>query len=526
MSAGVPLYGCSPTLMRCLECGRENRAGIRFCEECGAGLEQVCPSCRAAVPLDRRFCGNCGWALSPASPPPTSSVAPQAYTPKHLAEKILTSRSAIEGERKHVTVLFADLRGSLEMVSNRDPEDARKLLDPILERMMQAVHRYEGTVNQVLGDGIMALFGAPLAHEDHAVRACHAALEMQGGARELAEQLRSTLGAEIKIRVGMNSGEVVVRSIGSDLRMDYTAVGLTTHLAGRMEQMARPGTTLLTSATARLAGSFVQVRSLGVQDVKGMTVPMEVYELVGGGPLRTRLQASRARALTRFVGRAPELGELQRAAERALKFSISLTDVLAMVREFRDKDKTTPVVLMGYLNPVEVMGYPRFAEKAAAAGVDGVLTVDLPPEEAHEFQPAMRAQGLDTIFLLAPTSPAERIKLIAKAASGFIYYVSLRGVTGAANLDVREVAAKLKEIRTYTKLPLGVGFGIGSPEAAAQVAEFADAVIVGSAVVKRMEEMAAKPDKILTEVPAFIDRLREAMDQAAQAPTTATGARR
>jgi len=217
---------------------------------------------------------------------------------------------------------------------------------------------------------------------------------------------------------------------------------------------------------------------------------------------------------------------IQRAAERALKFSISLTDVLAMVREFRDKDKTTPVVLMGYLNPVEVMGYPRFAEKAAAAGVDGVLTVDLPPEEAHEFQPAMRAQGLDTIFLLAPTSPAERIKLIAKAASGFIYYVSLRGVTGAANLDVREVAAKLKEIRTYTKLPLGVGFGIGSPEAAAQVAEFADAVIVGSAVVKRMEEMAAKPDKILTEVPAFIDRLREAMDQAAQAPTTATGARR
>ena len=303
--------------MRCSECGRENRAGIRFCEECGTRLEQVCPSCRTIVPLDRRFCGNCGWALTPASPPPTSSLAPQAYTPKHLAEKILTSRSAIEGERKHVTVLFADLRGSLEMVSSRDPEDARKLLDPILDRMMQAVHRYEGTVNQVLGDGIMALFGAPLAHEDHAVRACHAALEMQGGARELADQLRSTLGAEIKIRVGLNSGEVVVRSIGSDLRMDYTAVGLTTHLASRMEQMARPGTTLLTSVTARLAGSFVQVRSLGVQDVKGLTVPIEVYELVGGGPLRTRLQATRARALTRFVGRALELGELQRAAERA-----------------------------------------------------------------------------------------------------------------------------------------------------------------------------------------------------------------
>jgi tryptophan synthase alpha chain len=217
---------------------------------------------------------------------------------------------------------------------------------------------------------------------------------------------------------------------------------------------------------------------------------------------------------------------IQRAAERALKHKISLTNVLAMVREFRDKDKTTPVVLMGYLNPIEVLGYARFAQEAAAAGVDGVLTVDLPPEEADRFQPAMKGQGLDTIFLLAPTSPAERIKLIAKAASGFIYYVSLRGVTGAANLDVREVAAKLKEIRGHTKLPLGVGFGIGSPEAAAQVAEFADAVIVGSAVVKRMEEMAAKPDKILTEVPAFIARLREAMDQTTQAPTSATGAKR
>ncbi len=217
---------------------------------------------------------------------------------------------------------------------------------------------------------------------------------------------------------------------------------------------------------------------------------------------------------------------IQRAAERALKHKISLTQVLAMVREFRDKDKTTPVVLMGYLNPVEVMGYERFAQEAAAAGADGVLTVDLPPEEAKAFQEAMKQHDLDTIFLLAPTSPAERIKLIARAASGFIYYVSLRGVTGAANLDVREVAARLKEIRGHTKLPLGVGFGIGSPEAAAQVAEFADAVVVGSAVVRRMEEMAANPDKILTEVPAFIARLRDAMDRATQTPTSATGATR
>jgi tryptophan synthase alpha chain len=217
---------------------------------------------------------------------------------------------------------------------------------------------------------------------------------------------------------------------------------------------------------------------------------------------------------------------IQRAAERALRHKISLRQVLAMVHEFREKDKTTPVVLMGYLNPVEVMGYERFAREAAAAGVDGALTVDLPPEEAQEFEAAMQGQGLDTIFLIAPTSSRERIELIARAARGFIYYVSLRGVTGASHLDVREVAAKLKEIREYTGLPLGVGFGISSPETAAQVAEIADAVVVGSAVVKRVEEAVAVPDKILKEIPAFIARLREAMDRATVAPPSATGARR
>ena len=214
---------------------------------------------------------------------------------------------------------------------------------------------------------------------------------------------------------------------------------------------------------------------------------------------------------------------IQRAAERALKHHISLTKVFTMVREFREKDQTTPIVLMGYLNPVEVMGYEHFAEQAAQAGVDGVLTVDLPPEEAKALQAAMKRQKLDTIFLLAPTSPPDRIKLITRAASGFIYYVSLRGVTGAANLDVREVKAKLKQIRSHTQLPLGVGFGIGSPEAAAQVAQFADAVVVGSAVVRRIEEMAAVPDKILIEVPAFIAQLRQAMDRAALAPLSTRG---
>ena len=188
------------------------------------------------------------------------------------------------------------------------------------------------------------------------------------------------------------------------------------------------------------------------------------------------------------------------------------------------KDYDTPVVLMGYLNPIEVMGYAWFAQQAAEAGVDGVLTVDLPPEEAGDLSAALRGHSIDTVFLLAPTSPAERIQLIAEAASGFIYYVSLRGVTGASHMDLAEVAAKLKAIRARTGLPLGVGFGIGTPEAAAGVAEIADAVIVGSAIVKRMEELSAEPDKILIELPKFLAQLRAAMDQSTAAPGSAGGA--
>lgn len=216
---------------------------------------------------------------------------------------------------------------------------------------------------------------------------------------------------------------------------------------------------------------------------------------------------------------------IQRAAERALKNHVRLVDVLNMVREFRTKDDKTPVVLMGYLNPVEVMGYERFAAEAAAAGVDGALTVDLPPEEAGAFTPALRRHNLDAIFLIAPTSGEERVQRIADAASGFVYYVSLRGVTGAAHLDVNEVEAKLKTIRRHTRLPVGVGFGIGTPEAAATVARFADAVVVGSAIVRRIEEMAGTPDRVFGEVPAFVASLRRAMDQATASPEQVSGGR-
>jgi class 3 adenylate cyclase/tetratricopeptide (TPR) repeat protein len=255
-------------------------------------------------------------AAAPA-PAGTPEPTPLAYTPGYLAEKILASRAVLEGERKQVTVLFADLKGSTELIEGLDPEDARRLLDPAVHAMMEAVHRYEGTVNQVLGDGIMALFGAPVAHEDHAVRACYAALALQAAMRRYAEEVRRSHGLEMQARVGLNSGEVVVRAIGNDLHMDYSAIGQTTHLAARMEQLATPGSIRLTAATLRLAEGLVQVKALGLFPVKGLTEPVEVFELAGASTIRSRLQASAVRGLTRFVGRQQELMALQQALEWA-----------------------------------------------------------------------------------------------------------------------------------------------------------------------------------------------------------------
>jgi len=304
--------------MNCPRCGTANSAGRRFCAECGSPLALTCPGCGFSNEPGVKFCGGCGAALgaSTAAAGPRF-VSPEEYTPKHLAEKILMSKAALEGERKQVTVLFADLKGSMELLADRDPEEARKLLDPVLERMIEAVHRYEGTVNQVMGDGIMALFGAPLAHEDHAVRACYAALRMQERVKRYAEDARHTHGVKVQIRVGLNSGEVVVRAIGSDLHMDYTAVGQTTHLAARMEQLASPGSILLTPSTLELVEGFVAVKALGPVPVKGLTDAVEIYEVTGAGPARTRLQATARRGLTRFVGRDTELEQLRRAQQLA-----------------------------------------------------------------------------------------------------------------------------------------------------------------------------------------------------------------
>ncbi|MBU0498909.1 MAG: tryptophan synthase subunit alpha [Gammaproteobacteria bacterium] len=204
---------------------------------------------------------------------------------------------------------------------------------------------------------------------------------------------------------------------------------------------------------------------------------------------------------------------IQKAAERALVHGVSLRDVLTLVHAFRQKDGDTPVVLMGYLNPVEVMGYAAFAAAAATAGVDGVLTVDMPPEESEELVAALKSQGIDPIYLLAPNSDAGRIERICNLASGFVYYVSIKGVTGAAHFDIEPVRAKLAEIKAQTALPVGVGFGIKDAETAAAVAGVADAVVVGSAIVSRIAALADDPVALTGELRAFTASLRTAMDQ-------------
>ena len=302
--------------MTCARCGSADPQGTRFCTKCGARLARTCAHCHAELPGGAAFCGQCGQAV-PAADLATRLEPPGSYTPRHLAERILTTRSTLEGERKLVTVLFADLKSSLEAIADRDPEEARQLLDPVLEVLMEAVHRYEGTVSQVLGDGIMALFGAPLAVEDHAVRACYAALRMQDSVRAYANDVRRSHGVALRIRVGINSGEVVVRTIANDLRMDYSAVGPTTHLAARMEQLADPGRVLVAPNTARLVEGYFDLRSLGQTPIRGLPAPIEIHELTGAGAARSRLRARLVRGLTPFVAREEELGQLADALQRA-----------------------------------------------------------------------------------------------------------------------------------------------------------------------------------------------------------------
>src|SRR5215510_9735306 len=302
--------------MRCSKCGHDNRVEAKFCEMCATPLARICASCGSQLSPIAKFCPECAHPTG-AEALQSRFASPETYTPRHLAEKILTSKTALEGERKQITVLFADIKGSMEIFADRDPEAAQKIFDPVLERMIDAVHRYEGTVNRVMGDGIMALFGAPLAHEDHAVRACYAALSMQESVKRYSDEVQRSYGVPVTIRVGLDSGEIVVVAIGNDLYMEYTVVGQTAHLAARLEQMAVPGSVLITANTVQLVEGYVTLKPLGPVLVKGLADPVPVYELAGSSPARTRLQAALGRGLTRFVGRETEMKELDRGLAQA-----------------------------------------------------------------------------------------------------------------------------------------------------------------------------------------------------------------
>src|SRR5215468_5145679 len=249
--------------MRYPACGNENREGAKFWRGCGASFLSACPKCGATLSPEDHFCDSCGYRLGQQTPVPVEPPDPRSYTPKHLAEKILTSRSALEGERKQVTVLFADVKGSMDLAEQVDPEEWHKILDRFFTILTDGVHRFEGTINQYTGDGIMALFGAPIAHEDHAQRACWAALYLRDELRRYADEIRLEHGLGFSVRMGLNSGEVVVGAIGDDLRMDYTAQGHTVGLAARMEQMADTGKVLLTRHTEKLVSGYFQLRDLG-----------------------------------------------------------------------------------------------------------------------------------------------------------------------------------------------------------------------------------------------------------------------
>jgi class 3 adenylate cyclase len=303
--------------MRCPHCRHETRERARFCGACGASLESSvpCPRCAALNPRGQKFCDACGESLSVGGVPERDA---RAYTPPYLVDKILVTRSALEGERKQVSVLFADLVDSMRLAEHLGAEEWHRVLDRVFEILSAGIHRFEGTINQFTGDGVMALFGAPVAHEDHALRACHAALSAMDDLRAYADTLRAR-GLDLSVRMGINSGEVVVGKIGDNLRMDYTAQGHCVGLAARMEQLAAPGTVLLTESTARLVEGFFELADVGAQAVKGVSADIRAFELQGIGPRRARLDASGLRSLSRLIGRETELTWLDGLLARSME---------------------------------------------------------------------------------------------------------------------------------------------------------------------------------------------------------------
>nr|WP_067291030.1 adenylate/guanylate cyclase domain-containing protein [Marinobacterium profundum] len=325
--------------MLCSQCAFENPPGAKVCGQCAAVLDAACPVCASSVAVTAKFCSECGTGLQAALKERISSrngisgweasdssqmTGPIGYTPAHLTERILAEQAALQaravasGERKTISVLFADMAGSTALIQGLDPEEVRQLIDPVLALMMDAVHHYEGYVSKSLGDGILALFGAPIAHEDHPQRALYAALRMQDSMRLYADRLRLDQAIPLQIRVGIHTGEVVVRAIRTDsLQTDYDPVGQTIHIASRMEGIATPGSIVVSESTYRLTDGYLAFRPLGVTPVKGMSEPQAAFEVLGLGPLRTRLQMAASRGLVPFVGRRPELSQLQYSFDQA-----------------------------------------------------------------------------------------------------------------------------------------------------------------------------------------------------------------
>jgi adenylate cyclase len=315
----------------CPSCEFENRDEAAFCGNCGQSLsaEQTCGSCGRQSPAGRRFCDGCGSPFAAQPEIPAPERVPRSYTPQHLADKILQSKSALEGERKRVTVMFADVKGSMELADQLDPEEWHRVLERFFEILSAGVHRFEGTVNQYTGDGIMALFGAPIAHEDHAQRACYAALQLREEIARYANEVKREYGLGFSTRMGLHSGDVVVGKIGDDLRMDYTAQGHTVGLAQRMEALASPDTCYLTEATASLVSGYFDLEDLGKFPVRGVGDPVRVHQLTGVGKATTRFDISRARGLTRFVGRDSDLATLESALEQARRGNGQVVGVVA-----------------------------------------------------------------------------------------------------------------------------------------------------------------------------------------------------
>ena len=304
--------------MKCPKCQHENPEDAVFCNECACKLEAICPECGKANPPNSKFCNKCAFDLRKEKPNAIINyLEPQSYTPKHLAEKILTTRSSLEGERKIVTVLFADVANYTSMSEKLDPEEVLQIMDGAFKIMMDETHKYEGTINQFTGDGIMAIFGAPVAHENHAQRACYTALSIQNAMTDYSAKIEAEYGIVFKIRIGINSGPVIVSAIGDDLRMDYTAVGDTTNLAARMEGSADPGTIRVSGNTHKIVERYFEFNHIGRTDVKGKEEPQDIYELLKASEVVTRIEESVAKGLTRFVGRKNSMAALMEAYELA-----------------------------------------------------------------------------------------------------------------------------------------------------------------------------------------------------------------